>query len=122
MYLTDDREQCLKDVIKQIDSKLFTKVIGFDIKYFDMLCEIGAFNSELMNDAIYKFKRYEDSSLIYTGMDKHNEEYIGGFDTQITRQEFYEQNYEQDYDLDEVTVDNNSGFLYRFMNMFRKRK
>ena len=89
MYLTDDREQCLKDVIKQINTKLFTKVIGFDVKYFEMLCEIGAFNSGIMNDAIYKFKRYEDSSLTYTGVDKHKEKYIGGFDTQITRKNLF---------------------------------
>ena len=113
MYLTDDREQCLKDVIRQIDSKLFTKVIGFEMKYFDMLCEIGAFNSELMNDAIYKFKRYEDSSLTYTGMNKHTEEHIGGFDTQITRKEFYEQT--------EINVENNMGFFDKLMHMFKKK-
>ena len=83
------------------------------MKYFDMLCEIGAFNSELMNDAIYKFKRYEDSSLTYTGMNKHTEEHIGGFDTQITRKEFYEQT--------EINVENNMGFFDKLMHMFKKK-
>lgn len=34
-----------------------------------------------MNDAVFKFKRYEDSSLNYTGIDKHQGERIGGYDT-----------------------------------------
>lgn len=44
----------------------------------------------LMNDVIYKFKRYEDDSLSYAGIDKHEGEKIGGFDTVLTRQEFEE--------------------------------
>lgn len=44
---------------------------------------LGVFNSELMNDAVYKFKRYEDSSLEYTGIDMHNETIIGLWDTSI---------------------------------------
>jgi hypothetical protein len=38
-----------------------------------------------MNDAVYKFKRYEDSSLSYTGINKHEGEDIGLYDTVITR-------------------------------------
>jgi hypothetical protein len=41
-----------------------------------------------MNDAIFKFKRYEDSSLSYTGIDKHQGEDIGGWDTVIRREEY----------------------------------
>ena len=26
----------------------------------------------MMNDAVFKFKRYEDSSLVYTGIIKHD--------------------------------------------------
>ncbi|MGA9885509.1 MAG: hypothetical protein WBQ34_17465 [Candidatus Acidiferrales bacterium] len=49
---------------------------------------LGLFNSALMNDAVYKFKRYEDASLSYTGINKHTEdEDIGLFDTVITRKE-----------------------------------
>ena len=36
-----------------------------------------------MNDAVYKFKRYEDSSLEYTGIDKHTGTVIGLWDTAI---------------------------------------
>ena len=42
-----------------------------------------------MNEAIFKFKRYEDSSLSYTGINKHaNDETIGGWDTEIRKQEY----------------------------------
>ncbi len=46
---------------------------------------MGLFNSSLMNDAVYKFRRYEDSSLTYTGIDKHKANDIGLYDTVITR-------------------------------------
>ena len=88
MYLTDYRERCLKDVITQLEPGLFKKVTGLDVKDFELLCSIGVFNAALMNDAIFKFKRYEDSSLTYTGIDKHNDEDIGGWDTVIKREEY----------------------------------
>ena len=46
-----------------------------------MLCTLGVFNASLMNDAIFKFKRYEDSSLSYTGIDKHEGMDVGGWDS-----------------------------------------
>jgi hypothetical protein len=67
MYLTDYRERSLKDVITQLEPGLFKKVTGLDVKDFNLLCSIGVFNAPLMNDAIFKFKRYEDASLSYTG-------------------------------------------------------
>ncbi len=88
MYLTDFRERSLQDVITQLEPGLFKKVTGLDVVDFNLLCSIGVFNSSLMNDAIFKFKRYEDSSLSYTGIKKHNEESIGGWDTVIKRKEF----------------------------------
>lgn len=83
MYLTDYREYCLKDVIEQLEPELFRKVTGLTLKDFSLLVSLGVFNSELMNDAVYKFKRYEDSSLEYTGIDKHTGTLIGGWDTVI---------------------------------------
>ena len=35
-------------------------------------------------DFTYKFKRYEDSSLSYTGIDKHKGEAVGGYDTAVS--------------------------------------
>jgi hypothetical protein len=83
MYLTDYREYCLRDVIKQLEPTLFKKVTGLSIKDFDLLVSLGLFNSALMNDAVYKFKRYEDSSLEYTGINRHEDENIGLYDTVI---------------------------------------
>ena len=85
MYLTDYRERCLKDVITQLEPGLFKKVTGLTVKDFELLVSLGVFNSALMNDAVFKFKRYEDSSLSYTGINKHEGEDIGLYDTVITR-------------------------------------
>lgn len=88
MYLTDYRERTLKDVITELEPGLFKKVTGLTKKDFELLVSLGVFNSALMNDAVYKFKRYEDASLIYTGINKHEGEDIGLFDTVITEEEF----------------------------------
>ena len=37
-----------------------------------------------MNDAVYKFKRYEDASLSYTGINRHDGEDRGGWDTVLS--------------------------------------
>jgi hypothetical protein len=88
MYLTDFRERTLKDVITQLEPGLFKKVTGLTVKDFDLLVSLGVFNSGLMNDAVWKFKRYEDSSLEYTGVNKHaDEEKVGLWDTQISADE-----------------------------------
>ena len=88
MYLTDYRENTLKDVITQLEPDLFKKVTGLEVKDFSLLCEINVFNGTLMNDAIFKFKRYEDASLSYTGINKHENENVGGWDMILKREEF----------------------------------
>jgi hypothetical protein len=89
MYLTDYRERSLKDVITKLEPGLFKKVTGLSVKDFELLVSLGVFNSALMNDAVYKFKRYEDSSLRYVGINRHgHEERVGGFDTVITKKEY----------------------------------
>ena len=88
MYLTDYREKCLKDVITQLEPHLFKKVTGLEVKDFDLLVSLGVFNDSLMNDAVYKFKRYEDASLTYTGIDRHAGEIRGGWDTTISDEEY----------------------------------
>ena len=90
MYLTDFREHALKDVITQLEPKLFKRVTGLNVKDFELLVSLGVFNSALMNDAVYKFKRYEDASLEYIGINKHEGEEVGLYDTVITSQEFKE--------------------------------
>lgn len=95
MYLTDYREMSLKDVITQLEPGLFKKVTGLEVKDFELLCSLGVFNANLMNQAIFSFKRYEDSSLSYTGIDKHAGKDIGGWDTVIKREEYERMFYNQ---------------------------
>ena len=95
MYLTDYRERCLKDVITQLEPGLFKKVTGLSVEDFNMLCSLGVFNAPLMNDAIFKFKRYEDASLTYTGINKHTADEVGGWDTTIRRTQYEKLFYNQ---------------------------
>lgn len=89
MYLTDFREISLTDVITKIEPELFRKVTGLNVKDFDLLVSLGVFNSAHMNGAVYNFKRYEDASLVYTGIDKHEGERIGLFDTVISNADYH---------------------------------
>jgi hypothetical protein len=88
MYLTDYREKRLKDVITQIEPGLFKKVTGLMVKDFQLLVSLGVFNSALMNDAVYKFKRYEDASLEYIGINKREGEDIGLYDTVLSHEDY----------------------------------
>lgn len=86
MYLTDNREECLKDVITELEPELFTRVTGLTVADFEKLCEIGVFNSQVMNSAIFAFKRFEESSLTYAG-GKSLSDQVGGFDSIVDRDE-----------------------------------
>lgn len=88
MYLTDEREQTLKDVILQLEPELFQKVTGLTIPDFETLVSIGIFNEQVMNSAVFAFKRYEDASLVYTGLTKHEELRIGGWNTKISKENY----------------------------------
>ncbi len=88
MYLTDYRERSLKDVITQLEPGLFKKVTGLSVRDFELLVSLGVFNSSLMNDAVYKFKRYEDASLEYIGISKHKGQDIGLYDTVLSRKDY----------------------------------
>lgn len=90
LYLTDYRERCLKDVITKLEPGLFKKVTGLNVKDFELLVSLGVFNSALMNDAVYKFKRYEDSSLEYTGINKHEGQDVGLYDTVLSSKDYQE--------------------------------
>lgn len=90
MYLTDYRERSLKDVITQLEPGLFKKVTGLTVKDFELLVSLGVFNSALMNDAVYKFKRYEDASLVYVGVNKHEGEDVGLYDTVLSEKDYEE--------------------------------
>ena len=85
------RQADAEDVVTQLEPGLFRKVTGLEIKDFNLLVELNVFNSSLMNDAIFKFRRYEDSSLSYTGVNRHDaDERVGGFDAVLSKEEFHE--------------------------------
>lgn len=88
MYLTDYREQRLKDVITKIEPGLFKRVTGLTTEDFERLVSLGVFNSQLMNDAVWKFRRYEDASLRYMGVSRHKGLDTGLWDTALTEEDF----------------------------------
>ena len=88
MYLTDYREQRLKDVITKIEPRLFQRVTGLTTADFERLVSLGLFNSALMNDAVYKFRRYEDASLQYMGVSRQQRPHLGLFDTELSEDDF----------------------------------
>jgi hypothetical protein len=71
MYLTDFRENTLRDVITKLEPDLFLAVTGLTVKDFDLLVQLKVFNTEQMNQAVFAFRRYEDASLHYTGIETH---------------------------------------------------
>jgi hypothetical protein len=86
MYLTDFRENTLQDVITRIEPDLFLAVTGLTVQDFHRLVQLKVFNTEQMNQAVFAFRRYEDASLRYTGIDSHpNLTHYGLYDTVVAR-------------------------------------
>jgi hypothetical protein len=72
MYLTDFRENTLQDVITKLEPELFLAVTGLTVQDFHLLVRLKVFNTEQMNQAVFAFRRYEDASLRYTGIESHD--------------------------------------------------
>lgn len=88
MYLTDFRENTLQDVITKIEPDLFETVTGLKVKDFHLLVRLRVFNTEQMNAAVFAFRRYEDASLRYTGIESHDGlTHYGLYDTVVAREE-----------------------------------
>jgi hypothetical protein len=86
MYLTDFRENSLKDVITKLEPGLFKSVTGLTVDDFNLLVSLNVFNANHMNQAVFAFRRYEDSSLNYTGIDSHSGlRHIGLYDTVVAK-------------------------------------
>jgi hypothetical protein len=86
MYLTDFRENTLKDVITKLEPDLFKAVTGLTVDDFNLLVSLNVFNSGHMNQAVFAFRRYEDSSLSYTGIESHKGlRHFGLYDTVVAR-------------------------------------
>jgi len=87
MYLTDFRENTLQDVITKIEPDLFQTVTGLTVKDFHLLVRLKVFNTEHMNQAVFAFRRYEDASLRYTGIESHSGlTHYGLYDTVVARE------------------------------------
>tara|TARA_B110000879_G_C11165054_1_gene510785 strand:- start:251 stop:2758 length:2508 start_codon:yes stop_codon:yes gene_type:complete len=91
MYLTDFREETLKDIILKLDPKLFKQVTSITTEEFEVMLDANLYNSSMLNTNIAKFKLVEDASLHYKGLTKHDPEYIGLWDTRTSAEEFYSQ-------------------------------
>jgi predicted house-cleaning noncanonical NTP pyrophosphatase (MazG superfamily) len=88
MYLTDFRENTLQDVITKLEPDLFLAVTGLTVKDFHLLVRLRVFNTEQMNQAVFAFRRYEDASLRYTGIDSHpGLTHYGLYDTVVARED-----------------------------------
>ncbi len=89
MYLTDFRENTLQDVITKLEPELFKTVTGLTVEDFHLLVQLRVFNTELMNQAVFAFRRYEDASLRYTGIDSHEGlSHYGLYDTVVAREKY----------------------------------
>ncbi len=87
MYLTDFRENTLQDVITKLEPDLFQTVTGLTVKDFHLLVSLRVFNTEQMNQAVFAFRRYEDASLRYTGVESHpGLTHYGLYDTVVARE------------------------------------
>ena len=86
MYLTDFRENTLQDVITKLEPDLFLAVTGLTVQDFHLLVRLKVFNTEQMNQAVFAFRRYEDASLRYTGIESHEGlTHYGLYDTVVAR-------------------------------------
>ena len=86
MYLTDFRENTLQDVITRLEPDLFQQVTGLSIADFQLLVGLKVFNTERMNEAVFAFRRYEDASLRYTGLESHEGlSHYGLYDTVVAK-------------------------------------
>ena len=72
MYLTDFRENTLQDVITKLEPDLFLSVTGLTVADFHLLVRLKVFKIEHMNQAVFAFRRYENASLSYSGIDSHS--------------------------------------------------
>ena len=87
MYLTDFRENTLQDVITKLEPDLFLAVTGLTVNDFHLLVRLKVFNTEQMNQAVFAFRRYEDASLRYTGIESHEGlSHYGLYDTVVAKE------------------------------------
>jgi len=84
MYLTDNREKSISDLITQVEPDLFKHVTQLRVRDFEMLMDARVFNEKKMDDAVWKFREFERPSLGYGLNDEFDEaigeaQVLGGF-------------------------------------------
>lgn len=73
-------------MITKVEPNLFEKVTGLTVD-FHLLVRLKVFNTEQMNQAVFAFRRYEDASLAYTGIESHEGlTHYGLYDTVVARE------------------------------------
>ena len=76
-------------MITKIEPDLFQVVTGLTVKDFHPLVRLKVFNIERMNQAVFAFLRYEDASLRYPGIERHERlTHYGLYDTVIAIEDF----------------------------------
>jgi len=57
------------------------------VQDFHLLVRLKVFNTEQMNGAVFAFRRYEDASLRYTGIESHEGlQHYGLYDTVVAKE------------------------------------
>ncbi len=79
MYLTDDREKTVRDIILQVEPDLFQAVTGLTLKDFEQMVDARVFNDSKMNDAVWKFRTFEEPSLQYGAVGEAAPRTVGGW-------------------------------------------
>ena len=68
MYINDERETKVQEVIETSDDNLFFLVTGLSKSDFRKLQYVhGVFDDQIMNETILNFKYVEDNALVYLG-------------------------------------------------------
>jgi hypothetical protein len=63
----------------QSESDLFTKVTGLSLNDFKQLVDAGVFNDSKMDDAVWKFRSFEEPSLRYLKEESEGKGKVGGW-------------------------------------------
>lgn len=72
------------ELFTKLEPELFLTVTGLTVQDFHLLVQLKVFNTEQMNAAVFAFRRYEDASLRYTGIDSHQGlTQVGLYDTVV---------------------------------------
>ena len=80
MYLSDDIEKNLKDVLTTDEAELFRIVMELQKDDMAALVDAGLFNEQAMRLAIHQFRRADVASFYYTGLDPRSESAKGSTD------------------------------------------